>query len=732
MEVVNSLYSLTLALSLGVFTILICKRINIVAIGPLLIVGVIFGSQGFNIINSNALDTYLNLIISFGVSIILFEGALSLDYSGYRKVGRVITRLLSLGLLTTWVVNALAIYWLFDLPLFFCFFASSLVVVTGPTVISPLLRRVKINKRLYNILHWEGVLIDPIGVFLAILCFEIVNSGGTQTLEAFLHVVYLIANGVFIGLIAGLVSVTAFNKRWLPEEMLNAFFLCVAIGTFAICDYFFVESGILGVVVAGMTIGIMKKRSIEEIKRFNLQLTEIFIGFLFIVLASGLDLSQLQKFALEGVAMMLILLFFTRPFSIFLCSLGSNLKMSERLFLGWTAPRGIIAASIATIFTLAIKKNPSLAEYAWFIETFTFTVISTTVVFQGFTAPWVAKFLRVSQKTESWVLIGAHDFSEQIYRFLESRNCNITIIDNNLSRVELFKTRGLNVLYANSLSPDVFDTETLFNTSKVLALTDNIELNRLICLHWLKMVKDENLFRWSEWKQENETKGTFVGDPVWLHLEKPSSLSLQLAKGTSSVQLEMYSSKQEEDPDEKVIPLMYPIENGAQLVMEEEAIENKQVLTLRIKSKKNRIPCQPLQLVFYNEKNPIPILKDLIHRSSILVSFKKTTAHLKILEEKIKEGGMCIGGGMAIATLTIPDTDSFSLLIAKIPQGIDLNSFDKQKVQLLFFITYPPDKQKEYFSLISYISRQVSNPKKIEYIKDMATLKEFQDLFEDE
>ena len=724
------LMSIATALSLGMLTLLICRKAKIVPIGPLLIVGIIFGPQGLSIFDPKLLNDHLQLIISLGVTIILFEGGLALDYSSYRKIGGVVSRLLSLGVIITWLVNGFAIYFLFDFSITFSLFASSLIVVTGPTVISPLLRRVNINKKLYNILHWEGVLIDPIGVFLAILCFEIVISQGNDISIAIGHLLIQLLTGVTVGLILGHITVHLLNIRWIPNELTNISVLSVAIITYSLCDFIAPESGLLGVVVAGMVIGVKKKIPIDDIKKFKLELTDIFLGFLFIVLAAGLDVSQIKLFYKEGAILILIVLFVTRPLSVFLCSLKSDLLLKEKLFVSWISPRGIIAASVATIFSLSLKNNPQLSDKAWFIETFTFSVIIITVVFQGFSASLIAKWLKVSQKLQFWVIVGAHEFSEKLARYAEKKGIKVVLIDNNRNHIEVYRSRGLNTIYANSLSQDVFSTEALFGASHVIALTDNSELNQLICIHWKKVINNENLFWWSQQEKEEKYLETSKGT-IWHHLGKPSEISHALSKGEYEI-VEKNLSNDELANNVDILPLLQLSQK--KIIWEPPNKDDKEKhhwLVLQNNKVIEESSIVPDALLSFEKEKTGVVFKKMLEMAGTHCNFDLSKELYSFIEKKSKEQGICIGNHIAIISLPIEKVKlkEINVFFGQHEKGLDLNAYDKKKIKMIFLVCYPSSLQTKYFSVISKISRVFSKEKNLEMMKTAKGIEEIKNVF---
>ena len=195
--------TLALSVAMGALLMVLAKRFNVPGIVFLLLGGVILGPECLGFVQPDTLGSTLNVMVAVAVGLILFEGGLTLNLAGYRSAPKVIRNLLTVGVLVTWLGVALLIWLLFPVEGEFAFLAASLVVVTGPTVVQPILKRIRLKWNLHNILHWEGVLIDPIGVFLAVMTYEWVVTGGE---EAFLFLLIRITGGLDLS-----------GARWLPS-----------------------------------------------------------------------------------------------------------------------------------------------------------------------------------------------------------------------------------------------------------------------------------------------------------------------------------------------------------------------------------------------------------------------------------------------------------------------------------------------------------------------------------
>ncbi|MFL2826030.1 MAG: cation:proton antiporter, partial [Coraliomargaritaceae bacterium] len=280
----SALWSLCFAVGAGCFLTSLSRKTHLPTLVLLLLGGFLFGPEGLNLFDPKALGDFLPIFISLAVAIILFEGGLTLDLREFTQTSVVIQRLLTVGVLITWIGIAICIVFVFKTNISFALLMGSLVIVTGPTVIVPLLRRIRIQSRIANILHWEGVLIDSIGVFIAILCFEwVVEGGGTVALPNFM---IRILSGLLIGSIGGYFIYLCMERKWIPDTLINAFALASAMFIFGLTELVKPEAGLLSVTIAGIIVGIKKPHRLKEIKAFKAEIVDLLIGLLFLVLVA--------------------------------------------------------------------------------------------------------------------------------------------------------------------------------------------------------------------------------------------------------------------------------------------------------------------------------------------------------------------------------------------------------------------------------------------------------------
>ncbi len=525
------LNTLGTAVAGGVALTMLARKINLPAIILLLAGGVALGPEFIGLVQPASLGALLPTIVSLSVGIILFEGGLTLDLRGFSRGSTVITRLLSLGVVVTWLGCAAIVWLLFDTGISLALLAGSLVIVTGPTVIGPLLKRIKIRRRLHGILHWEGVLIDAIGVFIAILCFEwFAERNGEAAVFAF---GLRVASGLAIGALGGFFFLQMLKRHLVPDNMLNLFALGAAVLIFVATEAIISEAGLLAVTLAGFIVGWKQPSELKQIRQFKAEITDLLIGLLFILLAARLDLQQFGTFGLRGAAAVALIMLLVRPLNVFLSTLGSPLSWREKLFLSWVAPRGIVAASMASLFVIALQ-GETLTVPPRFLETFTYSVIMATVVIQGFTAGGFAKLLGLRRPDPTgWMVVSADLFSRRVARFLrEVADCEVMVVDTNTRLTGEARAEGLLALSENALDSELAEERVDFQgVGKLLALTDNSELNELICSRWQDRVGRANLFRWQGVRSANgaQQRPDSHGTVVFPKLARPSVVAAEIA-----------------------------------------------------------------------------------------------------------------------------------------------------------------------------------------------------------
>jgi hypothetical protein len=356
---------------------------------------------------------------------------------------------------------------------------SSLIIVTGPTVITPILRNIPLKKDVSAVLKWEGILIDPIGALVAVLVFEFisVDAGGEYTKTAFIEFGKIVLFGSTFGFTFAHALNFIINKKWVPHYLMNVFALAAVLGVFILSDEFAHESGLLAVVVMGMVLGNSKSPYLKELLYFKESLSVLLISILFILLAANINFQDLLLIYNWNTAVLFaIVVFVLRPLGVFLSTKGSNLNLNEKLFISWVGPRGIVAAGIASLFGLKLAKNGVLdAEY---ITPLVFMIVLGTVLLNATTARLFAKLAGVFLiNSEGILIVGASKVSRLISNYLETNGRHVVLIDSNQTNIKKAKDLGLEAINSNIYSDALLDNIELNDVGYLMALTGNSDIN---------------------------------------------------------------------------------------------------------------------------------------------------------------------------------------------------------------------------------------------------------------
>ena len=525
--------TLALSIAVGGMLMVLAKLLKIPGIVLLLFGGVILGPEVLGLVQPGTLGPTLNVMVAVAVGLILFEGGLTLDVSGYRSAPKVIRNLLTIGVVVTWVGTGFAIWLIFGVDPAFAALASSLVIVTGPTVIQPILKRIRLKWNLHNILHWEGVLIDPIGVFLAVLAYEWVVGGGGE--QAFIHLLIRLLGGLLIGVAGGELIAWILKKQFVPEEMINVFTVGSAMLIFGVTEAIIAEGGLLSVTVAGLICGSRQPPALKGIVEFKSVLIDLLIGFVFILLTARLQLQQFIDFGVLGFMLVGVVMFIVRPLAIFACTRGAGLNWKEFFFLSWVAPRGVVAASMASLFVLTLTEQGRFENPA-FLESFVYSVIFTTVLLQGFTAGPLAKLLGLNEKNpDGWLIVGAHPIAREVARFLEKvREVPVALVDGNRVAVNEAQQEGLKAFFADARETVAIEERVeMRGVGKLLAFTDNEDLNELLCKKWEPVFGKTHVYRWAA-SIPTEEDVNHTGVILWSWMPKPSMISSEIMLGEAA------------------------------------------------------------------------------------------------------------------------------------------------------------------------------------------------------
>ena len=438
-------------------------------------------------------------LVSLSVAVILFEGGLTLKLHELHESGQAVFRLCTVGALVSWVLTALAATWLMGMSGGIAALVGAILVVTGPTVIGPLLRHIRPDRRVGSIVKWEGIVIDPIGAMLAVLVFELLLSGAfsegsvqlggrVQMAAAILWRTLVI--GVTISALSATVLILLIRSYRIPDFLKNPMFLAFVVLAYTISDRFQTESGLLTVTLLGIILANQKYISVDGLLEFKENLQVLLISALFIVLSSRIGLDELSALGWGGLAFVALLIVVIRPISVLASTWRTKLEWRERLFLSCLAPRGIVAAAVASVFALEVAHRGHELQHALPAGTdalvpLTFLVIVGTVAVYGLCSGPVARFLGLASPNPQGILFGgANAWICQIAEALQFEGFAVQVVDTNYRNIASARMKGIPVTCASLMSDSAAEEIDLGGIGRLLAMTPNDELNRLVAMRF--------------------------------------------------------------------------------------------------------------------------------------------------------------------------------------------------------------------------------------------------------
>lgn len=471
-------------------------RLQLPSILLLLVFGFLAGPIFHLLEPSEMIGDILFPLVSIAVAIILFEGGLTLRFAELPQVGRTVFRLISVGAVITWIIATLAAYYILGMSLSLAVLLGAILIVTGPTVVMPLLRQVRPRGQVGAALKWEGILIDPVGAVLAVLVFEAIRQGNFAQAPSVIvvGVIQTVFVGVGAGLLAAGILVVMLRRYLIPDYLQNSVALMLVVAFFAISNSIIPESGLVTVTVMGVTLANQRWVSVKQIAEFKEDLQVLLIGILFIVLAARLRLSDFAEFVWLDLAFVVVLIIVARPLTVLASTIGTRFSWQERLFISWMAPRGIVAASVASIFAfeLAHEGIPEASQ----LVSITFMVIVVTVVFYGLTAGPVARWLDLAESDpQGMLIVGASSLSRTIGHVIHDLGFRVLLIDTNWVNLRTAQMEGLEAHYGNALHEETLEEIEYSGIGRLLALTSNNEVNSLSTLLYSEVFGRANVYQ---------------------------------------------------------------------------------------------------------------------------------------------------------------------------------------------------------------------------------------------
>lgn len=464
----------------GITAQVIAEYLKVPSIVFLLIFGIALGSDGWEILQPQSLGIGLEVLVALSVAIILFEGGLSLSGRELGRVSGSLRNLVTLGTSITLIGGGMAAHWLGEFPWPIAFLYASLVVVTGPTVIGPLLKQVAVDRRVATLLEGEGVLIDPVGAILAVVVLNTIIDSHARPMEIITGLTLRLGIGAAIGIAGGgLLSFIIKTCNFLTFELKNLVVLAGVWGLFGLSQFSRSESGLMAVVMAGIVLKAAAVPDERLLRRFKGQLTTLCVSVLFILLAADLSIASVIALGWGSVLTVLVLMLVVRPLSVALCTLKSDLNWRHKLFIAWVAPRGIVSASVASLFAILLTRAGINGGEA--IKALVFLTILMTVFIQGLTARWVAKGLKITSSAATGaVIVGCNPLGRLIGSLFQEQGENVVLIDTDAGACQQAAADGLTVLQSSALDTKILQQAGIESMGTFLVLTNNSEVNLVL------------------------------------------------------------------------------------------------------------------------------------------------------------------------------------------------------------------------------------------------------------
>ncbi len=472
--------TIALALSLGMISQAVAHHLRVPGIVLLLAAGVAFGPDGIGFVQPETLGSALNILTGFAVAVILFEGGINLKFRRLKREQKSIRQLILIGGFITAAGGAAAAHYIMAWPWKTAVLFGSLVMVTGPTVINPLLKRLKVKQSVATVLEAEGVLIDALGAVIATVALEAALSPvHDNPLMWGWHVISRLGFGAAAGAAVAFLLIFFYRmRRLIPEGTENVFTLSMVLILFQGSNALLEESGIAAVTMAGIVIGNFSTNQLRELLEFKEELTVLLIGMLFVLLAADVRLSQVIGLGLPALGVVLALIFLIRPLAVFCGTAFSGLDWKQRLFIAWIGPRGIVAAAVASFFATAFAAKGVPGAYE--LRALVFLVICVTVLFSGLTGGFAAGILGLRRPSQTgWVVLGANALARGMAKLFKEDGQEIICIDSNADHCKAAENDCTRVIYGSGLKSRHLLRAEIDTRRGVMGLTANDEVNYL-------------------------------------------------------------------------------------------------------------------------------------------------------------------------------------------------------------------------------------------------------------
>ncbi len=438
------------------------------------------------------LGDLLTPLVSLAVAIILLEGGLTLRARELTSERTVILRFITVGAVVTLAVGTLAAFLFLDVSLEVAVLLGAILVVSGPTVVGPLLRQIRPHGAVGQILKWESILIDPIGVLLATIVLEVViardvaqagGGAGPGVASVVGQVAAFVGIGVGIGLASALLIAPLLRWHVVPDRLQNSMILAMSLVAFVLSNEVAAESGLLTVTVIGLALANQRWVEVSHTREFKENLVVLVLPAVFVVLAARLDLEQVAAVGWPIAGLVAVLVLIGRPLATWASTSPSTLTVREQGFLAWLAPRGVVAALVASLFAEDLIEHG--VRGAELLVPASFGVIGATAIIYGLSSPWVARRLGLADSDPQGILIlGAGPVERKIGTALDAAGVDVVLAATSRAHEAEARLSGLRTHFGDLLADDPTNEIDLRGLGRVLAITQNHEFNSLAALHF--------------------------------------------------------------------------------------------------------------------------------------------------------------------------------------------------------------------------------------------------------
>lgn len=512
------LMTLVLIACLGVAAQWLAWRIKVPAIIMLILFGFLVGPVAGWLEPAETLGHILHPFIALFVAIILFEGGLNLRLHEYRETGIDVKRLVVLGLPLTWILSSCAAHYVAGLSWPTSMVLGAITVVTGPTVILPLLKQVKLKRRPAALLKWEGIINDPVGALLTVLIVEFFISTVEKPFATgvilTLGMALLVAT--VMGGLAGFLLGWLFRHGHVPEFLKSPVMLASVLGLYALVNQVQTEAGLMAVTVAGVVLTNQKLPAIEELRRFKEYITIFLVSCLFIILTANIELSTFLNFQWEFIAWLAAVIFLIRPVSVYLATIGTGIDWRERLLVGWIAPRGIVAVAVAGLF------SPKLVEHGYddavHLLPLVFCLIVGTVVLHGLSITWCARRLKLAApKSDGLLIVGASPWTIEFARVLQALKIPTIVTDSSWNHLHSARMSGIQTHHGDILSEHAEENLDMHEINCLLAATPNPASNSLVCTRFAHELDSRQIYQLNDMDKQSKKVSYTVRGKIALY-----------------------------------------------------------------------------------------------------------------------------------------------------------------------------------------------------------------------